>query len=442
MNLKSGAQNMGREALQGWRNFWFGPQLAYTLGIVRIAFGALIIGWTLLLSSDLYIAFGTKGIMPQPPPQAYTWGIFNEFSSDTALLIGWIVLLGAAIALTVGWHSRLAAIIVFVLILSFQRRDPLIFNLGDVVIRLEALFLALAPCGAALSLDQRRRDGSFWSAREIRPWALRLMQIQLSIIYISTVIAKTAGETWHNGTAVAYALRQRDLQIIPLPSFLYDNLLILNALTWGTLIIEVAIGVLVWNRRWRPWVLAAGVMLHAGISLTLEVGFFSFAMFILYLAFIPPERAEAIATGAQRRLAALTARLLRRDAEVVDDEVDPAPSDERRDPAAQPVSHRSTDRVLVSDEYQDDSEAAKPPADTAARISAALEAAKQNGDIAPRTAKRWRNGHAPSGPTVRIDTNKRQAVNAAGVSTGVAVSERRGGDRASTAGRHSRDDDR
>lgn len=322
MNIKTEAQARGQALVNGWRNFWFRPQPAYTLGVVRIAFGALMIAWTILLSSDLDTVFGNKGIMPTPPDRAFTWGLFSIYSSDSAILVGWIVLLVASFALMVGWHSRLAAIVVFILILSFERRNPLIFNSGDTVIRIEAMFLALAPSGAALSLDQRRRSGTFWSAQQFRPWALRLIQIQLSIIYLSTVVDKLAGETWQNGTAVGYSLRQPDLQIITPPSWMLHNLLVSNVLTWGTLLVELAIAVLVWNRRWRPWVLAVGVGLHLSISLLLEVGFFSCSMFVLYLAFIPPERAKKIAEGVRKRLNAVRTRFRIRDVATSTDRTD------------------------------------------------------------------------------------------------------------------------
>ena len=323
MKSTSTAHHRGRQLVGGWQSFWFGEERAYTLGIVRIAFGLLMIGWTYLLASDLNVAFGTDGVVPNPPSRAFTWGIFHAYPGDSAVLIGWLVLMGASLALTFGWHSRIAAVLVFVLIVSFERRNPVIFNSGDTVIRITALYLALSPCGAAFSMDQRRRTGSFFSAREVRPWPLRLMQIQVTIIYLSTVVAKLAGDTWQNGTAVAYSLQQHDLLIVPAPSWLTSNLLVSNALTWGTLVIELAIGILVWNRAWRPWVLAAGVMLHLSISLFLEVGFFSLAMFVLYLAFVPTERAEALAQAVQKRLMKYKRRLLARFSED-DDEADRA----------------------------------------------------------------------------------------------------------------------
>lgn len=282
--------------------FWFTPEPTYALGLIRIAFGMLTVAWTLSLLDDLHTMFGERGVLPRQPQNAYQWGLFAVWPSDGALWIGWGLLLGSALALTVGWHSRLAAVIVFVLILSFQQRNSFVFNSGDNLIRIEALFLALFPSGAALSLDRRRSAGSFWSA-EIRPrWPVRLMQVQLSLIYLSTVRVKLDGNTWHDGTAVSYALRLRDMVILPTPQWFSTNELLMNVTTWGTLAVELALGVLVWNRWLRPWVLAAGVAMHTAIMIGIGVGFFTPAMFVLYLAFLSPETVRKLPDTFRRRI--------------------------------------------------------------------------------------------------------------------------------------------
>ena len=65
-------------------------------------------------------------------------------------------------------------------------------------------------------------------------------------------------------------------------------------LTYGTLAVEIAIPVLVWNKRTRPWVLGLGVGLHLAIDVTLRVGFFSWIIFVAYIAFLPPEVASRL----------------------------------------------------------------------------------------------------------------------------------------------------
>jgi len=294
--------------VDAWRTFWFRPQPAYTIGAVRIAFGATVALWTLSLVGDLDDFFTSYGVLPQQNEASYEWGIFEFWTGDRALMLGWALLLLAAIALTVGWHSRAAALIVFVLIMSFEFRNPYIGNSGDTLLRLEALFLALAPSGAALSLDQRRAAGRFWSAQVRAPWFIRLLQIQLTLIYVSTFQVRMTGEKWPDGTALSYAFRLEDMLIIPLPQWVSTNAHLMNVATWGTLMVELLIGILVWNRRCRPYVLAVGVVLHSIILVTVAVGFFTPAMFVLYLAFIDPDTVrrlpETVKNIARQRLGA------------------------------------------------------------------------------------------------------------------------------------------
>jgi HTTM domain len=287
--------------LNAWRTFWFRPEPVYTLGLIRIAFGALIMTWTVSILPDLSDLFGTNGVLPDGAHDPAMWSLFQQWHDDRALLIGWAALLLSALAMTVGWHTRMASIAVCALVLSLQHRDPSVFNSGDVLVRIEALFLALAPSGAALSLDQRRLTGAFWSAQTRAPWAIRLMQLQLSIIYLASVRWKVSGSAWQEGTAVSYALRLRDMLIVPVPQWFIDNSLIINLASWGALAVELSLGVLVWNRHLRPWVLLAGVLMHKSIMLTMAVGFFTLAMFVLYLAFVPADRVRDLPRSLRSR---------------------------------------------------------------------------------------------------------------------------------------------
>lgn len=279
---------------QTWQSFWFQPQPMYTLGVVRMAFGALAILWGLWLLPMRDGLLDANGVTPTQPSTAHTWGLFAVWNTNGAMLIGIVVLVLAAFALLVGWHSRLAAILVFILIMSFERRIPLAFNSGDALVRIEALLIAISPCGAALSLDQRRTTGSFWSAQTRPNWPIRLLQVQLSIIYIAAAQVKLSGEPWLHGTAVSYVLRLEDMQRVIAPEWFATNALAMNMLTWGTIAVELAVGILVWFPRFRPWVLAAGVLMHLLIDAYVQVGIFSYAMFVMYFAWLSPETAKLL----------------------------------------------------------------------------------------------------------------------------------------------------
>ena len=295
-------------AVEAWERFWFAPQSTSTLALFRIAFGLLALAWTLALSPDLLTFFAREGIVPEQPDYSslelpWTWGLLGAFPGDAAVVALFAALLVASACVLVGYRTRLASAAVFVGILSFERRNPFVFNAGDNLIRVMALYLLLAPAGASLSLDRwRRARERFWEFPARAPWALRLVQIQLSVIYLSTVWEKLQGETWKDGTAVSYVLRTEDIQRVALPSAITDSVLASGALTYGTLAVELAAGILIWSRRARPFVVVPAILLHLFVDATLTAGLFSAAMLTGYVAFVSPERASALALGFRDRV--------------------------------------------------------------------------------------------------------------------------------------------
>jgi hypothetical protein len=290
----------------GWQRFWFEPESTSTLALVRIAFGLLVLAWTLTLTHDAYPFFTDSGLLPNSDYEGEavaTWGLLELVDSRLAVALVLAMLSLACLCLIAGQWTRLAAVIVFLGVLSLERRNPFVFNSGDGLLKVIAFYMMLAPSGESLSLDRRRRArDAFWEFPSRAPWALRLMQLQLSVLYLSTLWTKLSGSTWNDGTAVSFALRLEDLQRFAAPSFISGSELITNLLTYGTLAIEASVGVLVWNRTLRPWVLALGLTLHLGIDLALRVGFFGYAVVVLYLAFVSPD-------AVSRRLLTLRGRL-------------------------------------------------------------------------------------------------------------------------------------
>jgi hypothetical protein len=301
-------------AADGWVRFWFAPQETSTLALVRILFGLTVLAWTLAAIHDVDDFFSRNGVLPSQPNFASqgedgAWGILGIFDGSAAPVIAVAILIVASICLVVGYRSRLAALVVFLGVLSFERRNPFVFNSGDGLLRVIAFYMVLAPTGVSLSIDRfRKARDRFWEFPARAPWALRLIQIQLSVMYLSTVWAKLRGTSWNDGTAVSYALRIEDLERFPFPRILADTPLAANLMTYGTVLIELALAVLVWNRRLRPWVLGLGIGLHLMIDYAIRVGFFTPTVFVLYLAFLSPVAARTMVLAGRDRLARLRAR--------------------------------------------------------------------------------------------------------------------------------------
>jgi hypothetical protein len=118
----------------------------------------------------------------------------------------------------------------------------------------------------------------------------------MTLIYLVSVQSKLyGGRDWDDGSAAFYAWRTDGRwALLAVPEWLSSNAILVNVASWGTLLVELAIAVLVWNKRCRFWVLGAGVVLHLILMVTMSVGFFNLAMFVLYLAFVPPDTVQAM----------------------------------------------------------------------------------------------------------------------------------------------------
>jgi hypothetical protein len=194
----------------------------------------------------------------------------------------------------VGLQTRLSAAVAVLSLVVLQRGNTTIFNSGDLLLRLIGIAVVLSPCGLLWSLDAVR-DRRRGRVRELRraPFGMRLLQLQLAVGYLLSAWTKSRGTTWEDGTAIARSLRIEDLQRFVAPDWLLQPDL-LRVLTWATLAFEATFIVLVWPRRLRLWVLGAGVLLHLGIDVFLDIGFFSLAIYVAYLAFLPPDLAERV----------------------------------------------------------------------------------------------------------------------------------------------------
>jgi Vitamin K-dependent gamma-carboxylase len=282
--------------------FWFEPTDAATLGLVRIAFGAVTLLWTVSLARDLGPFFAPQGLIGEVDGTSdpWAWSLLDVVHSDLAVGALYVALLSGAVGVLVGWHTRVSAAVVLVALVSFERANPYVFNSGDGLLRLLALYVTIAPSGLAFSLDARRRGTAEPAYHPI--WSLRLIQIQVSAMYLGAVWSKLDGTAWRDGTAAVYATGLPDLVRFPAFDLLGRSTLAAHAATYGTMLMEAALVVGLWHRRTRVYALAAGITFHLAIDLSIRVGFFTLAVFTAYLSFADPGRVRALVDAAQRGL--------------------------------------------------------------------------------------------------------------------------------------------
>lgn len=153
------------------------------LAVVRVAYGLLLLTWALMLAFDLSSFFSTSGILPRGPDIPWAWSPVDTTASDTFTVALFWLLVVAAACLVLGFHSRLAAVLAFVVMISLHRRNPWVFQAGDMALRVFSFYFIFVPAGTALSIGRSRRcRATFWEFPQRSLWALRLIQVQLSVI--------------------------------------------------------------------------------------------------------------------------------------------------------------------------------------------------------------------------------------------------------------------
>ncbi len=275
-------------------DFFFKPQPVDNLGLMRVLFGLLLLFNWYMIWSYLDVFWGVDGLISLKTSMEYgssiRFSLFDFMPNDPRVpaLIA-LVNLVAAVGVTLGLFTRTSMVLAFMTVLSFQNRNDFILNSGDIVLRNILFFMMFSAAGKAYSLDRwfhTLRFGKSTSPVMERPWALRLIQIQFCVIYIATVLFKIKGTHWVDGTAVYIATRLEEFVRVPFP--LLNNLAVIKFMTWSTLIVELAMGTLVWFKDLRYWVLLSGIGLHIGIELVMSIPMFEWVMVATMLSLVDP----------------------------------------------------------------------------------------------------------------------------------------------------------
>ncbi|CAN5464366.1 hypothetical protein BH10CYA1_BH10CYA1_46790 [soil metagenome] len=279
-----------------WTEFWFTPTSPAPICLFRIFFGLLVLATGLLLAPDLYTWFGSHPVISQQ--SVHDWELseprFSIFfflpDSDSIALSVFATLMVSASCLTLGLFTRVSALVVFVCLCSLDQRMACMMNSGDTILRHQALLLTFSEAGALFSLDrirsrskQSQSDQSFL----VSPWAQRLLQLQIALVYFQTFFSKLEHPQWLDGTALYYCSRLTDFARSPSP-ILFDHLWIYQVLCWMTLAVELALFTLIWWQKTRYPVLIIGTIFHLCIDATMNIPVFEYIMMASYINFLKP----------------------------------------------------------------------------------------------------------------------------------------------------------
>src|SRR5262249_22515408 len=145
----------------------------------------------------------------------------------------------------------------WILLLSFDNLNPSIANNGDVARNILHSYLVLTPCGAIWSLDHwlSRRKTSDVPTVLVYPWWLRLLFLQLVVIYFFNGVYKLLGKPWREGSALYYVLAEPFMTRVSYLQFQIPYPLLVIG-TYTVLVWELSFPLLVlfrWTRLAALW---------------------------------------------------------------------------------------------------------------------------------------------------------------------------------------------
>jgi hypothetical protein len=264
-----------------------------SLAVLRIVVALTVLVDLIDRAPYLRTHYSDDGILPRGIliDQLNKWWFSLSLMNGTTFFQGLIfaVTAVAAVALLVGYQTRLMTFVVWLLMLSIHARNLYVISGGDILLRLLLFWSMFLPLGAYWSVD-RLRSAPQPGSKRILSLATAGLFLQIAFMYWFTVLLKS-GPAWRvDGTALHYAFNIEEITT-PLGAYLLQYPALLKVLTFGTLALEVGAILLlfcpVFTGPVRTAAVVAVMAFHMGIWLTMSIGNYPWVSASCMVCFLP-----------------------------------------------------------------------------------------------------------------------------------------------------------
>ncbi len=253
---------------------------------------------TVMRMTDLKAHYTDMGVLPRHVLTDSTSGLFAEYGmsiylvggspfSVAVLMIFQIIL---ALLLIAGFKTKLVTLILWIMVLSLQLRNPMVITGGDSLLSLLLLWSIFLPLGARYSVDKAMNEEGYDIPHRHVNVATAGIVIQILCVYLFNWLNKLDPAWTMDHTALYYALNA-DLFVTHLGKALGNFFALTQALTMTVHMFQLIGPVLLflpfWNQTMRFVVISGFVSFHIGIALTLNIGYFPYVSIISWLILVP-----------------------------------------------------------------------------------------------------------------------------------------------------------
>lgn len=258
------------------------------LGFYRIITCGTILSYLVYIHKDIWIFTKPNGIFNYDFFYKHAFHAFKInkllflFKYEFFSKILYISLYVFGIFALIGFFTNLSLICFLILLMSFQHRvRPILQSGGDVIANFILFNLILMPSGLSLSIDQYIFN---YDINYTYGWPLRLIQITLTLGYLSSAVHKMQSWDWGCGHALKNALlftmwsKHRFQK-------LFSNEFIFKPANYIIVWFQILAPFFFWIQEFRLLTITIGVILHFVMIFTLKIGYFGPIMIVAILSF-------------------------------------------------------------------------------------------------------------------------------------------------------------
>jgi predicted DCC family thiol-disulfide oxidoreductase YuxK len=265
-----------------------------TLALFRVMVALMILADLVTRARDLTAHYTDAGILPRAEhlrlPGGWRWSFHLMGGSATVEAVLFAIAALIALALLVGYRTRLATVLSWLFLASLQARNPTLIQGGDNLLLLLLFWGMFLPLGARFAIDAALDRSASEAPNAYFSVATAALLVQCMSVYFFSALLKSGPEWWPDGTAVYFALHLDHLAT-PFAAWFRQFSPVLAGLTYYVWVLELIGPTLMFLPVGFPWLRLAlqamFITMHIGFILCLEIGLFPFISITSLLAFTP-----------------------------------------------------------------------------------------------------------------------------------------------------------
>lgn len=296
--------------LMRWRDkvshFFFAQRPMQGMAICRVVFGISVFFNYVFFFFDFKNYYGPAAISGSTFYDRVPWAV--RLGRDTTANFDWLfsvsepaiflglycLLLIMSVWFTIGFYTRTSGLLVLLLHTLLHANNELLFWGWGELIKPFLIYCILSDPGRWYSVD------SWLKSRKWRPtpddgewqgpaWRLRLFQIHVTTVYIVAAWTRIDDPNWLNGSMLHGILTDSIFSRIDSDFWPLKELLRITC--YGAWVLEIIAPFTLWFKRTQVITALALILMHIGLEVLTQVGYWNFIMIAALTHFLIPHSA-------------------------------------------------------------------------------------------------------------------------------------------------------